>query len=291
MAERRIITLSIEGTTMRVLTFTKGSVEGWESVPFNPQFVSMGHVVDHVGLGGVIKGALERQGVRGGRVVCALPGLRSMSRVMSIPKVAKKELAGVVSREARRMMSISEEENYLHWQLLPTENDIFQVYVLAVPKEPLHNLVEATREAGLRPYGVDLKALALMRAVNRKDAVIANAESNSVELVIVADDVPTLMRSVFLGEGVVSQDYAVGRVSDEITRTISFYNDNNPDRPLSSEVPIFLTGAAASGVSFALNVAALIGYPIQPLDPPLSYPENFPVAEFMVNLGLVLKVL
>lgn len=290
MAERRIITLSIEGTTLRILTYNKGSIEAWESVPFDPAFVAMGHVADPTGLGGVIKSALAERDLMRGRVVCALPGPRTMSRVMSIPKVAKKELAGVVSREARRAMTASEEDNYLHWQLLPSETDIFQVFVLAVPKDPLHALAETIREAGLSPYAVDLKALALMRAVNRQDAVIANAESNSLELVIVVDDVPNLVRSVFLGEGVVSQDYAVGRVSDEITRTIGFYNDSNPENPLGAEVPIFLTGAIASGVSFALSVGALIGYPVQPLDPPLPYPEDFPVAEFMVNLGLVLKV-
>jgi len=239
----------------------------------------------------VIRSALEGRDLTRGRVICALPGLRTMSRVMSMPKVAKKEMAGVVSREARRVMSITEEDNYIHWQLLPSEADVFQVYVLAVPKEPLHNLVEATRAAGLRAFAVDLKPLALMRAVNKKDAIIANVESNSVELVIVADDIPRLVRSVFLGEAVISQDYAVSRVSDEITRTIGFYNDSNPDSPLSPEVPIFLTGAVASGVSFALNVGALIGYPILPLDPPLPCPEGFPVAEFMVNLGLLLKVL
>ena len=290
MADKRIISLSIEGATLRLLTYNKGSVEAWDSVPFNPEFVSMGHVVDPAGLGGVIKNALEQRDLTKGRVICALPGVRTMSRVMTIPKVPKKELAGVVSREARRVMSISEEDNYLHWQLLPGEPDVFQVYVVVVPRDPLHALVKAIQEAGLRPYAIDLKSLALMRAVNRKDAIIANVESNNLELVIVADDVPRLVRSVFLGEGVVSQDYAVGHVGDEITRTISFYNDSNPDRRLSPEVPIFLTGATASGVSFALNVAALIGYPVQPLDPPLRYPEDFPVAEFMVNLGLILKV-
>lgn len=291
MAEKRIISLSVEGTTLRILTFQKGAVESWDSVPFNPQFVTMGQVADAQGMGGVIKSTLEERGLTSGRVVCALPGLRTMSRVISVPPVPKKELAGVISREARRVLSVSEEDNYLHWQLLPTETDTPQVYVLAVPKEPLHALMGAIREAGLRPYAVDLKPLALMRAVNRQDAIIANGESNSVELVIAADDIPTLVRSVFLGEGVVSQDYAVGRISDEITRTIDFYNNSNPENPLSPEVPIYLTGAAASGVSFALNVASLIGYPIQPLDPPLPCPEDLPVAEFMVNLGLVLKVL
>lgn len=291
MAEKRIISLSIEGTTLRLLSFYKGSVEVWDSVPFNPEFLRMGHVADPPGLGGVIKSALEGRELIMGQVVCALPGLRTMSRVISVPKVGKRELGGVVSREVRRALSVAEEDNDLHWQILPTETDQMRIFVLAVPREPLHALMEALLEAGIRPYAIDLKPLALMRAVGKKDAIIANGESNSVELVIIADDVPTLVRSVFLGEGVVSQDYAVGRISDELTRTIAFYNDSNPETPLSPEVPVYLTGAVASSVSFALNVAALIGRPVQPPDPPLPYPEDFPVAEFMVNLGLVLKVL
>ncbi|MBE0415121.1 MAG: pilus assembly protein PilM [Dehalococcoidia bacterium] len=291
MADKRIISLSIEGTTLRILTFTKGSVEAWNSVPLDPKFLAMGHVVDPQGLGGVIKNALEGRDSLTGRVVCALPGLRTMSRLISVPKVGKKELPEVISREVRRLMAVSEADNYLHWQSIPAETDLMRFFVLAVPKEPLHALMEALREAGLKPRAIDLKPLALMRAVNKKDAIIANGESNSVELVIVVDDVPTLMRSVFLGEGVVSQDYAVSRISDELGRTIAFYNDTNPDNPLDPEVPVYLTGAAASGVSFALNVTALIGRPVQPLDPPLPYPENFPVAEFMVNLGLILKLL
>ena len=112
-----------------------------------------------------------------------------------------------------------------------------------------------------------------------------------MELVIVVDDVPVLIRSVFLGEEVVTQDYAVGRISDELRRTIDTYNESNVDNPLDPEVPIYLSGASAASVPFALNVAALTGRTVQPLEPPIHYPEDFPLAEFMVNVGLILKIL
>jgi hypothetical protein len=164
------------------------------------------------------------------------------------------------------------------------------VFLLAVPKEPMSLLLRAFSHAGLNPSNIDLKPLALMRAINQKDAVIANCEGNSMELIIVSDDIPVLIRSVFLGEGVANQDYAVGRISDELGRTIVTYNEINKEHPLDQNTPVYLTGAAAAGVPFALNVAALTGRTVQPLESPIPLPADLPIAEYMVNIGLILKV-
>ncbi|MCK4697668.1 MAG: pilus assembly protein PilM, partial [Dehalococcoidia bacterium] len=291
MAEKRIIALSIEGTDLRLVSFYKDSIESWDSVSFNPELFEMGRVADPEGMGEVIKSALEGREVSQSRVVCAPPGLRAISRVIGMPKIGTRELEIAVPLEGRRLMMVSEEENYLHWQAIPTETNQIQIFVLAVPKEPLLDFMKVLRVAGVKPHALDLKPLALMRAVNQKDAIIANGESNSMELVIGVDDVPVLIRSVFLGEEVVTPDYAVGRISDEIRRTIETYNESNTDNPLDPEVPIYLSGATAASVPFALNVAALTGRTVQPLEPPIHYPEDFPLAEFMVNVGLILKIL
>ena len=266
------------------------SIESWDSVAFDPQILKVGQIADPDGLGAVIRSALEGRDVLKSQVVCAMPGLRSVSRVIIIPKVGKKELPTVVPREVGKLMTVSEDDNYIYWQELPYEGDQMQIFVLVVPKEPLLVFLEALKIAGLTPSVLDLKPLALVRAVNQKEAIIATGESNSMELIIVVDDVPVLIRSVFLGEGVVTQDYAVGRISDELGRTILTYNEINKDNPLDPEIPIYLSGAAAGGVPFALNVAALTGRTVQPLEPPVVYPEGFPIADFMVNVGLILKV-
>jgi type IV pilus assembly protein PilM len=288
--EKRIITISIEGTDIRLLIFSGRTVESWDSVAFDPQILKVGQVSDPEGLAEVIRNAMEGRDVLRSQVACALPGLRSVSRVITIPKVSKKELATVVPREVNKLMTLSEEDNVLHWQPLPTETDQMDIFVLAIPREPLTTFLEALRIAELTPTTLDLKPLALARAVNQSDAIIASGESNSMELVIVANDIPVLIRSVFLGEGVVTQDYAVGRISDELGRTILTYNEINKDNPLDPEVPIYLCGSAAGGVPFALNVAALTGRTVQPLEPPIALPEGFPVADFMVNVGLLLKL-
>jgi len=248
-------------------------------------------VADPVGLGDAIKNALEGKGVKNSHVVCALPEMRAVSRIISIPKVSKKEMDTIVPREVRRLMTISEEDNYIHWQALPGETQQAQVFVLVIPKDGVLQFLEALRLGGVKPHALDLKALALMRAVNQKDAIIASGESHSVELVIVVDDVPVLIRSAFISEGLVAEDYAVGRISDEIRRTIVTYDEMNKENPLDPDMPIYLSGATASSVPFALNVAAFTGRTIQPLEPPIHYPEDFPLSDFMVNVGLILKIL
>ena len=189
------------------------------------------------------------------------------------------------------MIGTSLDVSYLHWRALPIRTHQRQVFVLVVPKEPVHALMKAVQTAGLKPKLIDLKPLALMRAVNRRDAIIANGESNSVETAIVVEDTPALIRGTVLGEGALSPDYAVGHISDELVRTIAYYNDSHKDDPLDPELPIYLTGALASSVSFSINVATLTGRPIDPLDPPLRYPTELPVVEYMVNMGLVIRAL
>jgi type IV pilus assembly protein PilM len=224
-------------------------------------------------------------------VVCALPGMRAVSRIISVPNMSKKEMESAFPREVRRVMTVPEEDNYIHWQALPAGKEQTPVFVLVVPREGVLQFLEALRLGGVKPRALELKPLSLVRAVNQKDAIIANGESNSVELVIVVDDVPVMIRSVFIGEGEIAEDYAVGRISDEIRRTIVTYDETNKENPLDPDIPIYLCGAAASSVPFALNVAAFTGRTVQPLEPPIHYPEDFPLSDFMVNVGLTLKIL
>jgi hypothetical protein len=291
-AGKRILALTIEGTDVRLVSYRDGAIESWKSVSFDARLLKTGLIADPEGLGEVIKNAITGIEINRCYVICSLPGHRSVSRIISIPNVGKKEVDSVVPREVRRVMTVSEEDNYFHWQVLPAETDSAQtqVFLLAVPKEPVALLLRAFSHAGLNPSNIELKPLALMRAVNQKDAIIANCEGNGMELIIVSDDIPVLIRSVFLGEGVANQDYTIGRISDELGRTIVTYNEINKGRPLSQDVPVYLTGSTAAGVPFALNVAALTGRTVQPLESPIPVPADMPINEYMVNIGLILKV-
>ncbi len=291
MFRKRVISLSIDGTSVRVLSSSGDSVERWDNIPFPSEFVGRGHIINPVGLGGVIKDALAERKLSKGKVVCALSAAGTISRVLNLPKMDARQLGTIVDRETRRLTDDSVGRNYIHWQALPSSNGQQQVYLLIVPKGPLSALVKTIKAAGLKASLIDLKAMALMKAVNRRNAIIANGENNSIDTTIVRHDVPMVIRSVFFGDGVLSTDQAADRIGDEVMQTLAAYSNSYRDKPLPQQVPVFLTGAVAGSVAAALNVTTLTGHPIGNLQPPLRYPDDLPVAEYAVNMGLILRML
>lgn len=285
--QRHVVSLSIEGTNLRVLTVTGKSVETWFSAPLNPVFFREGYVANSSGLSEAIGKALKARGVGGGRTVCAFTSLGSVHRLISIPQAAKKDLVNIVPRELRRA-AINVDNYSVTWQVLPGKSGTLQVYIIGVPKEPLIAFVEALRLAGIKPLAVDIKPLALARAVNRKDAIIAHGERDTLELAIVVDNVPALMRSIYLGVDTTPPQVA-SRLAEEVERTVDFYNGTHRSAPLPSDVPIYVTGEVAAYPRFAENLMPTLGRNVATLEPPLSLPKGLPGYLFAVNIGLALK--
>lgn len=275
---------------MRLLSLHGRAVTRWSSVPVAPQWLRNGHVADARALAAVIREAIDTGGFHASRTVCAFPGLRSANRLLSLPPIAPRQLEAVVNREARRLMAFSAESSYLFWRPLPRASAQLQVFVLTVPREPLVTLVEAMRLAGVKPRAIDIKPLALGRAVNRDRAIVASGELNSVEVVILSDGLPQVMRGVFLGDEGVTPDLAAARLVEELSRTLSFYNDTHREQPLGREVPVYVAGDMATP-DLAGLVQDTTGHQVLQLQPPLRYPADLPLATFAVNVGLALKML
>ena len=248
-----VVSLSIEGNTIRVVSCQGRRVSAWKSIPFNPTLLQGGFVANAAGLSQVLKSALRD--VKPGRVIVALPGFQSVLRVIALPKV--KGLRPAV----------------------------------AVPRVPLLALIDALRQAGIRLWKIDTKPLALARAVNQGHAVVGSLESNSIDVVVVLDHAPVVIRSLFLGEEAVVPEVVLPRFVEEVSRTITFYNDINRGNPLPRTVPIYLCGALSGNPEVGREIERATGHQVSQAYAVLSYPPDFPVSQMMVNLGLVMKAL
>lgn len=291
MFGKNILSLSISGTTVRALSARGDSVERWDSVPFPAHFIKNGYVANPVALGKLLKDALAERKLAKGKVVCAISAVGATSRILNLPNVESRQLETIIGREARRLSNDSVEKSFVHWQVLLSSDDQIHVYLLIVPNRPIHAMVKTIKSAGLKASVIDLKSMALMRAVNRRNAIIANGEENCADMTIVRHDLPMVIRSVFFGNGMPSSDQATNRIADEVMHTLSAYADIHRDKPLPQQVPVFLTGAVAGGAAAVLNVTTLTGHPIGNIRPPLRYPDDLPLAEYAVNMGLILRML
>ena len=292
LLHRRVITVNVEAQGVRVLVVKGDRVITWGEEPLAPGLVREGVVADPAAVAPFLKSLFASHRLLGGKLVVSVTGLRSIPRTLDLPKMEPKLMGTAVLHEAKREMPVPLEEIYLSWQPLETDNGHQRIFALGVPRDTIDPLLKAITLAGKRAGSVDIKPLALARAVDRRDAIIADLESDSVDVVIVKDGMPALMRAVVIRADGADGGERVERFREELVRTVKFYNDTHRQEPIAPSTPLFLTGALAleaAAAEAAISLESLVQYPIEPLAPPLECPPDFPAYRYAVNIGLALK--
>ncbi len=244
------------------------------------------HDVQEVGT--AIDGLVTEEQFSRQRVVVGITGLRAIPRIVTMPKMQGALLAGAVMREAKREMPVPLDEVYLSWQVIRDSGSQQDLFLLGVPRELVDSTVQSLHIAGLRADAMEVKPLALARAVNQSRVVVA-LEADSLETCIIADDVPVVMRSVSpVGEGHAGLE-KLSRMVEELSSTVRFYNDSHKDAALASDTPLYLTGGLVADPSLRQAMEGTFPYPIVSPETSFVCPPGFPVAQYAVNLGLAMK--
>ncbi len=160
---------------------------------------------------------------------------------------------------------------------------------MGVPRNLIDAVVQTLTEAGVKLYLMDLKPSALARAANRGDALIVDLEPDCFDIVLVANGIPAIMHTITpRGEGV-SIEGNIRRLTDELSKTVQFYNSSRPENPLSPTTPLLLTGELSADATTSKLIQAEIEYPAELLVPPLELPPDLPLALYATNMGIALK--
>jgi hypothetical protein len=287
-----VTTLDIEGGSVRLLLAKGRRVIDWGIEPLEADLVADGVIAEPQAVGAHIKSVLAAHHVRNGKLIASLTGQRSVHRILKFPQMKTQLLREAIPREMKREMPVSLDAMHVSWQILDAENagnGHLRVFALGVQRDILGPQVEAIKLAGRKPDSMDIKPLALVRAVGRREALIADLEPESIDVIVVREAIPATIRTVSLRYEFSEVEYKVRRLGEELARTVKFYSDTNREDPLSPSTPVCLTGSLAEEVASSGFVEASVPYPIAPLSPPLECPPELPVATFMVNIGLALK--
>ncbi len=282
-------TLNISATSLRLLSVKGRQVEKWGDAPLAPGLVRDGLVLEPKAVGEAIDALFKSTGVAKGRVIISLTGLSFTYRILSLPRMKPVLLEEAIQRGIKKEIPLPLEELYLSWQAIGEGHDELDFFVLGVPKNLVDAVVQTLVVAGLEPYLMDLKSLALARAANRGNAIIVALEPDCFDIVLVANGIPAIMRTVSpRGEGATLEDN-VQRLTDELSKTVKFYDGSYPENTLSPGTPLLLTGELSAGAVTSQLIQAEVEYPIEPLVPPLQFPPDLPLALYAANMGLALK--
>lgn len=274
---------------MRALLLTNGQVIDWSTLPIAERAARGSQINDPLALGTAIDDGFDQLQFPRKSVAWALPGFQSTARILELPGLRGEELRQAIEEEFERILGASASEFFLTWQRLEGRVRRRNVFVVAVPRATVLSAVEALEVAEIQPRTMDLRPIALVRALGCADGVVANLEEGSLDIVVVDRSVPAVIRSLPLVGPSAAKDAAQNRLVEEIERTLAFHDDSNPDRPLDVDAPIYLTGSLATGIGLAERVRAVTRHPIGRLKPGGAFPPECPVTEYLVALGLALK--
>ncbi|MEA3460003.1 MAG: pilus assembly protein PilM [Chloroflexota bacterium] len=282
------VTLNIECDSIRLLVVKGKEVQKWGNLELEPGLVEEGLIVNPAAVGLGIKSLLTSQGASGKGVVISLTGLRAIPRFLDLPDMPQHQLEEAIKREAKREMPLSLDDLYLSWQVTSKVGDKQHIYLLGVPRNMVDAHIRALQAAGARPLAMDIKPLSLTRAVNKEKAIIADLEADTLDVIVVVDCIPAIMRSFALRREL-SPSEKVDRLADELMRTVDFYNNSRTESPLGSTTTVYVMGALMGERPLRNSLAKRIDRPIEVPEPPLEWPAHFPIAQYMVNIGLALK--
>lgn len=285
----KVVTLDVDRSVVRLMETRGGVIKKWASIIIPPTEVESAGASPPA-LGTIVRELMASSGIKARKVIASLSGLYSVNRILLVPNPAP----GLTLKEAvldvvRETTPLSEDRVYLSWQTIATSESGRQVLVVAVPREILDEEVQSLRAVRINPRLLELRAMALARAVNREQALILNIEPSSFDIVLVVNNIPEVMHPIAWQPDELPLIDKVENLATNLELTVDFYNSRHPDSPFDSTTPLFITGQMSADLPLVEKLKARLSYPIEPLSPPLQYSADFPVSQYAVNIGLALK--
>ena len=289
MFGRSRLTLSMEETELRVAVADRRRILRWASAPLRAGILSAGQVVQPAAFGDAVAELVEKVRAPRRKAVVSLSSQGALVRILDMPPVSTRLLDEAVRREARRVLPLSLDDLDLEYRVISDSGaPRMKILTLSVPREALDKCVAGLRIARLRPVAMDLKPLALIRAVNLPDVLIVDLESGAESVILVRGFVPHIVRSVALPSGGAG---APGDRADhlvtEIQRTLDFYRSSVGAGHPAWTPTVCLTGALGGEGETRARVGAR--WALADVDPPIGFPAELPLLSYLVNVGLALK--
>lgn len=286
---RTTITLDISCTAIRLLAARGRRAETWASAPVQPGMIEQGLILDPEALGDRIKRLMQAGNMSGRKVVASVTGLYSICRLVRLPQLLAEESKGEgpVMQAAMAAMPVPLEELYVSWQTIDDDEVGPLAFVIGTPRNIVDAQMQALRSAGIGARILNLKAMALIRLLNPQNALIVNMEPDSLDIALILDGLPLVMRTV-VQQPDISLEERIESLATNLEQTTLFHDYRSPASPVSPDLPLFLAGQVADDPAVPVMVQDTVPYPLAPLEIPMEYPRNLPVYQYAVNIGLAL---
>ncbi|MFC1998870.1 type IV pilus biogenesis protein PilM [Chloroflexota bacterium] len=285
---KKTITLDTTSNAIRLLMIKGNRVDRWASAPIEPGLVKDGIVTDVEAMGEAIKQLMKSSGIDGKKVVASISGLYSVSRVVNLPKPNGHSTEETMAELISEIVPLPLDEIYTSWKVVSSNGNGRKALFFGTPADVIDAEINALILANVKPSGLNLKSMALLKLIDKQQAIVANIEVDCADIIIIADGLPQVTRTVRRNIDTDTEEW-VNDVETNIEQTILFYNTRFHGKHLAPDAPLYLTGMMAEKPSIQERLTNLTGCTLESLSVPLECPSNLPIGQFAVNIGLALK--
>lgn len=288
----KVVTVDIDHSNIRLMEMRRGEVKKWASVALPAR--SDGEeepAPDPKALGALIKETMASTGIKASKVFASVSGLYSVSRFLPVTSLpARPTMQESVMMAVKETVPLTEDRLYFSWHNIVGNNkdEPGRILVLGVPRSTVDSQLLALKGVGIDTRTLELRTMALVRAVNRDRAVILNIEPSSFDIIILVNGVPEVMRTIAWESGERSGDEKAEYLLINLELTRDFFNFRHPEL-LDPNTPLFITGQLSGDLPLVAKLKDLVNCPVENLTPPLKYPSHLPLSQYAVNVGLALK--
>src|SRR5687768_10622040 len=261
--------LDIDGRYLAAAQVESGRVVRGVSLDLPEGLVSDGEVVNRDGLAEALKSFVHETGLPKS-VRLGVANQQIVVRVIELPRIEdEKQRDAAVRFQAAEAIAMPLDEAVLDHQVAgyaeaPDGSPRMQVVLVAARRSMIEALLEAAKQAGLKPEGVDLDAFALVRTL----AVAAgDAPEDSARVYCHLGGVSNLAIAVGSAcfftrplSAVWDDEDAGARLADEVRLSIDYYMTQPQAKPVGEVV---LSGPGSSDAGLVESLSVHLGIPVE----------------------------
>jgi len=179
---------------------------GYHRLP--PGVISEGEVADSDLLAAEIKEFWSSHSFKGKSVILGVASQRVVVRLLDFPHMEEEDLKSAITFEAQDHIPMSLDEAVLDYVVLGPQSegsDLDRILIVAAHRDMIGGYISAVRAGGLRPAGIDVKALSLTRSTlpdtffDEGSTLLMDIGTELTNLVITQGGNPALTRFIPLG--------------------------------------------------------------------------------------------
>jgi type IV pilus assembly protein PilM len=285
------ITLYISDINMRLMITRGKRIIKLADMPLDTSLSEVDTPEKETRLAEKIKYLFKSNRISERKIALGISGLQCLTRPIALPELPKAMLEEAVTREARRVLPIPVEQLYISWQTVSLSEGKLLAFMVGIPRHIADTVIKIVHQAGLKPYLMDIKPLALARLAREPNAIIVDVQPSEFDIVIMVKGIPQPIRTVPFSKDAVSLKERLVIVKDELQRTVQFYNSNSTEMKIQPGATLLVSGELADEAELYEALGQELGFKAAPLTSPLKCLKQLDPSHHLVNVGLTLKEL